>query len=275
MVEERVFEMDRVERALRDEIPEIGVLWMESAESTNREARELARLGALAWTVIVAGRQSKGRGRYQRPWASPPGGLYQSVLLRVPDSAGPITLIPLLAGLALKEGIERELAAHGAGAFPGRLKWPNDLVTDRGKLAGILCEAARDDGEWEIIIGAGLNLAPVELSFPGFKTAETATSLAEEHPSVAWRREDVLIAYLHRLHHWLAVWRDDPGAVRAAWLEAADIEGRHVEASSAGKRIRGVAKGISEIGALIVETGEGVREINAAEALIVRKRPRY
>ncbi|MCB2211164.1 biotin--[acetyl-CoA-carboxylase] ligase [bacterium] len=264
------FNIDRVEQALKPEIPKIGLIWLDETGSTNEEARRLAKWGALEWTVVVAGVQTGGRGRYKRTWASPPGGLYQSLLLRLPQSDSPVTLIPLLVGLALKQGIEDELSRLGGGDFHGWLKWPNDLVTERGKLAGILCEASVEKDRWEIIAGAGVNLEPVKLQDHSDQHLQPASSLLEEFPDLEWTREEVLTAYLHRLKQGLDLWARDPEQVRKDWLEASGMEGREVEATSSGEKIRGIAQGIGEGGELQIETEAGLRKLNAAEALIVR-----
>ncbi len=264
------FNLDQVEAALKPEIPKIGLIWQDETGSTNEEARRLAKWGALEWTVVVAGMQTGGRGRYKRAWASPPGGLYQSLLLRLPQSESPITLIPLLAGLALKQGIEDELSRLGGGDFHGWLKWPNDLVTEHGKLAGILCEASLEKDKWEIIAGAGVNIEPVTLQDDSDQHLQPATSLLGEFPDLEWTREEVLTAYLRRLKQGLDLWGRDPEQVRMDWLSASGMEGREVEATSSGEKIRGIAKGIGDSGELLIETDSGLRKLNAAEALIVR-----
>jgi BirA family transcriptional regulator, biotin operon repressor / biotin---[acetyl-CoA-carboxylase] ligase len=263
------FDMLSVETALLDTIPELEVIWMDSTESTNLQARNIATHKARNWTVVVAGNQTAGRGRYTRSWASPPGGLYQSVLLQIPDCESPITLIPLLVGLSLKDAIESELGRLGGGAFHGWLKWPNDLITGRGKLAGILCEAAKDGDTWGIIVGTGMNIEPVVLENMTSDQLQSATSLKSEHPAVRWTRENLMIAYLRKLHEWLEIWQANPEAVREAWMDASGIEGKVVVATSMGNKITGVATGIGDNGELLIETKRGVHKLNAAEALIV------
>ncbi|HEX6235736.1 MAG TPA: biotin--[acetyl-CoA-carboxylase] ligase [Acidimicrobiales bacterium] len=142
------------------------VRWAASTGSTNADALALSRDGAAEGIVVVADHQRAGRGRRSRSWVAPPGGsLLVSVLLRPPASvAGAATMA---AALAMAEAVERL-----AGVGPG-LKWPNDLVVDDRKLAGILAEAdwpagstissgyrppAADD-RTAVIVGVGLNVA--------------------------------------------------------------------------------------------------------------------
>ncbi len=266
-----IFDVEKIETELKDILPDLRILWMNSTTSTNDEARELAKLHAASWTMIVARTQTAGRGRYSRMWESPPGGLYMSILLHYPSSVSPPTLIPLLVGLALKEGIESELARLGGGAFRGWLKWPNDLVTEHGKLAGVLCEATVEEDIWEIIVGAGLNL-DLDL-LEGIGSADDQplkpTALRSEYPSVNWKREDLLIAILRKLSEWLEIWQNDPVAVRKAWLDASGVEGKKVVATSMGKKIAGIATGLGDNGELLIQTKDGVHPLNAAEALTI------
>jgi len=269
------FDLDRVEAEIKPLIPEICVLWKDETKSTNLEAHDLANRGASSWTVVVADKQNAGRGRYQRQWASPPGGLYQSLLLNLPECDSPATLLPLLVGVALKEGIEDLLAQSGGGAFRGWLKWPNDLICDNGKLAGILCEAAKSGDEWEIIVGVGLNIEPVDLSGIEIESRQSVACLHDEYPGVPWTREGLLVAFLSKVHDWVDIWLSDPERVRNAWLEASGMEGKEVEVTSVGKTIRGKVQGIGANGELLIESASGLQSLNAAEALIVHDARKY
>ncbi|HHV78875.1 MAG TPA: biotin--[acetyl-CoA-carboxylase] ligase [Firmicutes bacterium] len=118
-------------------------------ESTNDEARALAQNGEPEGTVIIAERQSKGRGRLQRRWFSPAGGLWFSVILR-PGRCDSLGLLPLAVGLGVCEGLQCHLNGNPLG-----IKWPNDIVSvpDGKKLCGVLCECS----ELWVIAGIGIN----------------------------------------------------------------------------------------------------------------------
>lgn len=140
-------------------MPELRVEAHTELPSTNERALERAREGAEAGLLVLAERQSSGRGQRGATWHSPPGGIYASLLLRpaLPPERAP--LLPLAAGLALQAEVERSVTG-GAG-----LKWPNDLLIARPhplegrKLAGILVEASVDGhGLRHVVIGFGLNL---------------------------------------------------------------------------------------------------------------------
>lgn len=141
--------------------------------STQEEAHRLAAEGAPHGTGIVAGVQTAGRGTRGRHWASPPGGLWMSVICR-PDSPATAAVASVRAGLAVAEALEREVPGVGRVA----LKWPNDLHLRGRKVAGLLCEA-RWQGEalaW-IVVGVGINVAnaiPAELRRIAIAVGEVA-----------------------------------------------------------------------------------------------------
>src|SRR5436309_2331589 len=141
--------------------------------STNDEAKALARAGAADGTLVWAGEQSAGRGRRGRAWASPPGNLYLSLVLR--PAAPPSRVAQLGFGAAL--GLGDALAALAGSALRPRYKWPNDLLADGRKLAGILLESetSASDRVDFVVVGIGVNIlsAPADVEFP-------ATSLAAQ-----------------------------------------------------------------------------------------------
>lgn len=131
-------------------------LFFDSVDSTNDLARGLIEHAAseeveFAPSLIVAAEQVGGRGRHGRPWSSPRGGLYATLFF--PAAAGsPLTLVPLAAAVVIAEALER---AGGVGVM---LKWPNDIVTSGGKIAGILTEARTRGDETHVAIGVGINI---------------------------------------------------------------------------------------------------------------------
>jgi BirA family transcriptional regulator, biotin operon repressor / biotin---[acetyl-CoA-carboxylase] ligase len=129
--------------------PGAPVRVLESTGSTMDDAAALAREGAPTGTAVVAGFQTRGRGRVPgRRWVSPPWeSLMATVVIRVPDLGYPLAELPLRAGVALCRGIE------DAAGVTLRLKWPNDVMLDGKKLAGLLCEARGDAA----LVGFGVN----------------------------------------------------------------------------------------------------------------------
>ncbi len=221
--------------------------------STNDDAKAGARQGAAHGTTWVAEQQTSGRGRRGRPWVSPPGeGLLFSTLLRVACPTSHLPRIALLAGLAVRDAV----ACAAPGARP-RIKWPNDVVVDGRKLAGILVEAsttAQPAGALQaVIVGIGMNVHTRE--FPE-DIAGRATSVALIAPDRPADRASLLVDTLERLDADLApVLARGLGLVRARIQAADDLLGREVK-SEAGAE--GTACGIDDDGCLLVRTGRGI-----------------
>jgi BirA family transcriptional regulator, biotin operon repressor / biotin---[acetyl-CoA-carboxylase] ligase len=225
-----------------------GVEWPASIDSTSSRLKELARGGAPEWTVVLADAQTGGRGREGRKWASPPGGLYLSVLLR--PRFEKVGLLPLAAGVAVAE------AAMELGVRT-ELKWPNDVLASGRKLAGILSEAASGPAgvEW-VALGIGVNVSQGAASLPA-ELAGLATSLAEEGARDV-PVDTVAAAVLARLAGCYAVLRSDPGAIVSAWRShAAAWWGSRVEVRTGGAALCGRLLEVDGDGALVLELSGG------------------
>lgn len=222
-------------------------------DSTNAEAERQARAGAPDGTVIWAGRQTAGRGRHGRAWDSPQGNLYCSVILR-PD-APPATAAQLtfVTALALGEAVDGALPAGSKLAF----KWPNDLLLDGRKLAGILLESSGGkDGQLDwLVVGCGLNIR----HFPETVSGYPATSLHAAGAS-APAPGDALATFLQAFAVWRARWQDEGLApIRAAWLARAARVGGEITVRLPGDELRGRFTGLDETGALLLDLPDGSR----------------
>jgi BirA family biotin operon repressor/biotin-[acetyl-CoA-carboxylase] ligase len=222
-------------------------------DSTNARARALAAEGAPHGTIVTAGSQTEGRGRQGRTWTAAPGDalLFSALVRGVGRDAA---LLPLAAALAVSDACE---ALVPAGA---RIKWPNDvwLGEPHGrKVAGILLEGRPQEG-WAVV-GIGLNVRTRE--FPS-ELRQSATSLAL-HGATAGV-DDALDALLPALARWVAA---RPAEVLDAWRSRDALRGRRVRWAGGS----GIAAGISESGALVVETADGARvELDAGEVHLQR-----
>jgi BirA family biotin operon repressor/biotin-[acetyl-CoA-carboxylase] ligase len=213
--------------------------------STNDRAWELARAGAPPYTVVVAERQTAGRGRGGARWHSPAGaGLWISVLLPVTGPVPPH--LPLLVGLAAARAVEAVCAELDVG-----LKWPNDLEVEGRKAGGVLCEGA--DGC--VVAGLGLNVRQGPEEFPA-ELVGRAVSLetAAGHPVSRGALASALLAELRRAGGTRV--GPLPAAVRAELARRDVLRGRRVVSQQVGA---GVARGIDEDGALLVERPDGAR----------------
>ena len=225
-------------------------------DSTNEEAKRLAASGCVHGTVVWADTQTAGHGRYNRPWHSPPGNLFVSVVLRPSAPASRGAELGFLAAVVVAECV--------AGLLPRpdrvALKWPNDVQIDGAKVAGILPEALTG-GErltWAVL-GVGLNLAeaPTDTPYP-------ATSLRAHGATVT--PEGALHAFLMHLGPWLQGWEDAGFApVRSAWLARAQGRGQEVTVTLGNRQERGIFRDLDADGAMILETANGPRRITAGD----------
>jgi len=222
--------------------------------STQDEARRLAKAGARQ-IVVVADEQTGGHGRRGRSWTSPPGNLYATVVTTPGFAPAFVPASSLIAATALCQALE------GLADTPPPLavKWPNDVLLDGRKLAGLLLEVSDD----AVLIGCGVNLATAPPAFPA------AATLA------AWGLEVSAAVVLER---WLEAWRRAAGALaagdtaswREAWLARAAGLHRPVRVALAERRLEGLHRGIDAHGALRVETADGVETVLAGDVELVR-----
>jgi BirA family biotin operon repressor/biotin-[acetyl-CoA-carboxylase] ligase len=219
-----------------------------TVDSTNEEARRQAVLGDVATpdgTLVWAETQTAGRGRRGRTWQSPPGNLYCSLVLRPECPVACAAELGFVAGLALYDTV-------GSLAIPGtsaHCKWPNDVLINERKAAGILLEsesAGSGMPEW-VILGIGLNVAhhPVDAEYP-------ATSLhAEGSRDVGVI--DALESFARHFLTWTNRWLDDGFApIRQNWLWRAKGVGEEIVIRLERETLKGVFKDLDANGALIL-----------------------
>jgi BirA family biotin operon repressor/biotin-[acetyl-CoA-carboxylase] ligase len=224
-------------------------------DSTNSEARRLADAGEPGPLWIIADRQTSGRGRRGRVWQTDSGNLAATLLLRPDAPPSVIGQLSFVAALAVAD-----LASHFAHLAAITVKWPNDVLADGKKLAGILLESGpAPEGVW-LAVGIGVNLA----SFPQ-GTEFPATSLAQVGIAVP-SSEEALSLLAVRFAHWYDAWmRDGFETVRAAWLARAGGLGGPIRARLPHETRTGVFEGIDASGALLLNEQGQVRAIAAGE----------
>lgn len=225
---------------------------LDSVGSTNDEAGRLAEQGAPEGTVVWAREQTGGRGRRGRHWASPVGNLYSSTIVRPRCSAARAAELGFVAALAVADLADTRRSV--------RLKWPNDVLVDGGKVAGILPESSvGQNGQAEhVVLGIGVNVAFApqlpDMRYPGAALGGSVESALER-----------LAAGLAR---WLAVWRSQGfDVVRQRWLEKAGPIGADVDVKLGDELVRGRFAGLDVTGALLLETPSGRRTITSGEVL--------
>jgi BirA family biotin operon repressor/biotin-[acetyl-CoA-carboxylase] ligase len=217
--------------------------------STNTALVEEARAGAPEGLVLVADHQTAGRGRLGRTWSAEPGtALLVSVLLRPPLPVDEVPLVLMAAGLAACDGVE------AAAGFRPRLKWPNDLVVDDRKLAGLLSEAA-GAGEPAVILGLGVNVA--RAAYPAALAADAIS--CEEAAARPVERSELLIGFLRALEgRYAAVLGGTRDATLAAYRADSATLGRRVRVElTAGTALEGEATRLADDGRLVVTDAGG------------------
>ena len=234
----------------------------ESADSTMDIAHRLAAAGEPEGSVVVAEGQQKGRGRMGRAWLSPKGkGIYCSILLRPPLALSEVSRVTLLAAVAVARAIQEV-----TGIEP-QIKWPNDVMVDSKKVAGILTELSGELNRVNYcVVGVGLNV-----NTPARHLPPHGTSLAEELGAKVDRVKlaRALFLQMDRLYGEFLERGIQP--VLEEWRRFAGFLGRRIRVEAQGRRVDGQALDVDESGALLVRTDTGLIEsVSAGDVLVVR-----
>ncbi len=220
-------------------------------DTTMRQAAELAARGEPSGAVVVAEEQTAGRGRLGRTWVSPPeAGLYFSVILRPPLAAADAAVLTLALGLATGRAI------HRVAGLACDLRWPNDVLLNGRKCAGILAELDADGGRLRhVIAGIGVNVnhaaIPAEL-------AETATSLRLQ-TGCEYSRETLLAETLAEVDRYVGILAErGPAAVVELFTRASSYAaGKRVVVVNGGAEIAGSTAGLTAAGLLLLRRDDG------------------
>lgn len=229
--------------------------------STNDEALACVRSGQSHAHWVVAREQTAGRGRGGRAWSSPPGNLYTSLALADPCEPHRAPQLGFVAGLALHQAVTD---VTGLTADRLTIKWPNDLLLDRAKLAGLLVEGSSGQGGSVAVIGMGVNCC----AHPD-DTPYQATDLKA---AGAFATAEVLFERLSkRMAEALALW--DRGAqfalIRKAWLTRAAGRGEAISVRSGTGARDGVFRDIDEDGRLLLQRDGGIETVLAGDVFFL------
>jgi BirA family biotin operon repressor/biotin-[acetyl-CoA-carboxylase] ligase len=222
---------------------------VEELASTNAELLRRAAKGCEAGLWLLANRQIAGRGRCGRNWLSEEGNFTASLLLN--EVAAPmLPLLSLATSCAVWDALQPLV-----GKRELKLKWPNDLLLDGGKLAGILLECANSNGAHHVVIGIGINLrsAPV---IKGIKISFGVDITPGE----------LLPVIASRMEHWVDTWRSGNYAkITAAWLERAGGVGEQIHVKLANDISQsGTFLGLDDNGSLILGLADGNKQLITA-----------
>lgn len=233
-------------------------------DSTNVQALSRALQAPSAGYVCTAEQQTAGRGRRGKPWLSPyAGSIYLSIVWEFVGGAAALEGLSLATGVVVVESL-RQLGLEGV-----QLKWPNDLLCDGHKLAGILLEMTGDAaGPCQVVVGIGLNVT---------MSSDLGASIDQpwvDMNTVAGNRQSrnqLLITLLNALLPMLASYESDGfSAYKKRWEELDAFSGQQVLVNLGREMISGVAMGVDNTGALKVETQLGMRHFNGGEVSLRR-----
>ncbi|HEV2678476.1 MAG TPA: biotin--[acetyl-CoA-carboxylase] ligase [Aliidongia sp.] len=225
--------------------------------STSDEAKALAAAGAAHGTLVWAREQTAGRGRLDRQWQSPRGNLFTSCILRPDVTPARAAEIGFVAALAVAETVRTLLPA----AVPVALKWPNDVLVDGGKVAGILLEAQSGPNgtvDW-LVLGMGINIVAAPTGTPYRAVALQPLGAVADARMVL---ELLYGALAERLDDWR---HGGFGGIRARWLALARGLGQPIEVRQGDALVQGRFVDLDHDGALVLDTAEGPRRITTGD----------
>jgi BirA family biotin operon repressor/biotin-[acetyl-CoA-carboxylase] ligase len=231
----------------------------EELASTSDFCIERAKAGEPEGLAVFAARQSAGRGSRGRSWLSPPGNVALSVLLRPETSPAQSSMFPLLCGIATVDAITGALSS---GPVP-MLKWPNDVLLNGQKCAGLLIDATQAQARFDwLVIGIGINVAYAP-ELPGRAT----TCLAAE--GAVTTAIAVAEAVLDQLSIWLAIFHAAGSTqIVPSWLSRAHPVGTHLEVKTPHQTAAGTFAGLTQAGELLLNVKNRIQTYRTGEILL-------
>jgi len=238
------------------------ILFFESVASTNEVAKQYATGNQQEGVVIVADKQTHGRGRHNRTWVSPEGGIYFSVLLR-PSFHEYLSLFPLLAAVSVASTLE-------SYDLQPSIKWPNDVHLQGKKIAGILVESSLQGKKVDyVIVGIGLNVNQTAQQLP---VDVAATSLFIELQEKIDRQE-LLFRALHEFQQMYTLWKhhkfDD---IVKKWKGKTDTLGKQVSIQTQSSMLIGTAVDVDTYGRLLLQAGGQQHVISSGDCLYLKQK---
>ncbi len=236
--------------------PTFKIIAHDALPSTSDTAKALAAAGAPHGTTVFARQQTAGRGRLGRHWVSPRGNLHVSFVLRYDLPPARQGVVGFAAALAVADLVDE----HLSGGDRARLKWPNDVLVEGAKVAGILLEADASSGTPWLVLGVGVNLrhAPPDMPYP----VASLASLGASVPAV----EAALDQLVAKLGSWLTLWECNGFApVREAWLRRGPAPGTALRVTVGSLVREGAFQDLDADGALLLWAPDGTLRIASGE----------
>ncbi|MGI0045856.1 MAG: biotin--[acetyl-CoA-carboxylase] ligase [Nitrosotalea sp.] len=228
------------------------IYYFDTIDSTQNFALKLASKPYENGAVVIAERQTRGRGRQNRKWVSPRGGIWLSILLKPNFEVSQVSLFPMLTSLALGIAIEKVLK------LKPKLKWPNDLTLKDKKVAGILVDASIESNQIDyLVIGVGINFRVqpniISKSAKNSKNFYGVTTLVEKKA----KSEPIVLlqSFLYELEHlYNKMVAGNISGIKSQWEKRSSTIGKSVKISTPDREIKGRATGIDDDGALLVSS---------------------
>jgi BirA family biotin operon repressor/biotin-[acetyl-CoA-carboxylase] ligase len=244
---------------------ESEILWFTSLGSTNDTAKELAESNRPEGTCVIADAQTSGRGRQGRSWDSPANqALYLSLILRPDINPEKLQLLTLVSAIA---------TAETAGEFVQQslidIKWPNDLLIKGRKVSGILVESTFEGARVKyVVLGIGFNLNQIDFT-DELRNHATSLKLQTE---TEYDREDFAVRLLKNIAHWYAILQSGSfHGILERWKTLSSFaENKMVTIDLGNEKINGITRGLTDNGALMIETESGIIPVNAGEIVNLR-----
>ena len=239
------------------------VYYFDSIDSTQNFASEIGSSDRENGTIIIAKRQTSGKGRLKRKWSSPTGGIWMSIIIQPKFDTSFVTLIPIAASLALCKAIEKTFN------IKPELKWPNDVTLNGKKLAGILLDTSLESNKISnLILGVGINfkINPSKLKKTLRKTPNFygVTTLVEKND----RPVALIQQFLYELESVLLI--INSGNIRkilTGWTQRSSTIGKNISTIIDGEKIDGKATRLDSDGALIITTRKKIRKLFAGDVI--------
>lgn len=239
------------------------VYYFDTIDSTQNFALKLSQKPHENGSVVIAEKQTKGRGRLNRKWISPKGGIWLSILLRPNFELSQTSLFPMVTSLALAIAIEKTLK------IKPELKWPNDLTVKGKKVAGILIDVAIESNKIDyLVIGVGINfkITPSKISKlikNPQRHYEITTLVKEKQDDSPVELVQQFLFELEQLYN--KVISNSIGEIRKEWIKRSSTIGKNVTATTTTGMLRGKAVGIDEMGALLLSNKGKIQRLLAGD----------
>jgi len=243
--------------------------YFDSIDSTQNQALKMAQDIANDGTVIVAAKQTGGKGRDGRKWMSPKGGIWISIILHPKFDISITTLFPIASSLALSIAIEKVFS------IKPELKWPNDLTIKGKKVAGMLVDASLESNKIEnLVLGVGINFdvnaKQIEKALKGTPNFYGVSSLSDQKQNI--KPIQLVQAFLSELEKiYKALNEKQTKKIISEWTSRSSTIGKNVELNTVDSKIKGKAIKIDDDGALIVSDNNKIHKVIAGDIIHLSK----